>query len=144
MKIYDNRAFLVEKCTPAYPASFRKRTSRQFTHISQLEYQNKIGNEYIWLGKSSDSKIECILAGTLLGSEAIRIRAIRGIQLDESRYQLSNGEPGSLPYHSWIVIQGDEQWPEFLNESQVQAILEPYLQGFYFDSNAVRLIRPLA
>ncbi|MGZ4925048.1 MAG: hypothetical protein ACXV4B_01135, partial [Halobacteriota archaeon] len=36
------------------------------------------------------------------------------------------------------------KWPDFLNESQAQATLEPYLQGFSFDSNAVRLIRPLA
>ena len=56
-----------------------------FTHISQLHYQSKFGNEHIWLGKSKDSNVDCILAGTLLGSEIIRIRAIRGIELDESR-----------------------------------------------------------
>jgi alpha-glucosidase len=115
-----------------------------FTHISQLQYQSKFGNEHIWLGKSKDSNVDCILAGTLLGSEIIRIRAIRRIELDESRYQLSDGETGTLPYHSLIVTQGDEKWPDFLNESQAQATLEPYLQGFSFDSNAVRLIRPLA
>src|SRR5947208_2365775 len=115
-----------------------------FTHISQLSYQSKIGNEHIWLGRSIDSNVECILAGTLLGSEVIRIRAIRGIQFDEARYQLSTSETGTLPYHSWIVNRGDEQWPEFLTESQVQATLEPYLQGFSFDTNAVRLTRPLA
>jgi alpha-glucosidase len=115
-----------------------------FTPISQLAYQNKIGNEHIWLGKSIDSNVQCLLAGTLLGGEVIRIRTIRGIQFDESRYQLSNSETGTLPYHSWIVSHGDEQWPEFLNQSQVQATLEPYLQGFLFDTNAIRLIRPLA
>ncbi|HEY6287438.1 MAG TPA: TIM-barrel domain-containing protein, partial [Ktedonobacteraceae bacterium] len=115
-----------------------------FTNISQLEYQSKIGNEHIWLGRTSNSILECLLAGTLLGSEVIRIRVIRGTQLDESRYQLSNGETGTLPYHSWIVTHGDEQWPDFLNESQIQATLEPYLQGFSYDTNAIRLIRPLA
>jgi alpha-glucosidase len=115
-----------------------------FTQISQFAYQSKIGNEHIWLGKSIDSNVECLLAGTLLGSEVIRIRAIRGIQFDASRYQLSNSETGTLAYHSWIVTHGDEQWPEFLNQSQVQATLEPYLQDFSFDTNAVRLIRPLA
>jgi alpha-glucosidase len=115
-----------------------------FTHISQLKYQSKIGNEHIWLGRASDSNSECLLAGTLLGSEVIRIRAIRGTQFDESRYQLSNSETGTLPYHSWIVTHGDEQWPDFLNESQIQATLEPYMQGFFYDTNAIRLIRPLA
>ncbi len=115
-----------------------------FTPISQLSYQSRVGNEHIWLGRSIDSNVQCILAGTLLGSEVIRIRAIRGIQLEEARYQLSNSEAGTLPYHSWIVTRGDEQWPEFLNESQVLATLEPYLQSFSFDTNAVRLIRPLA
>ena len=74
-----------------------------------------------------------------LVARVIRIRAIRGIELDESRYQLSDGETGTLPYHSLIVTQGDEKWPDFLNESQAQATLEPYLQGFSFDTNAVRL-----
>ena len=115
-----------------------------FSYISQLEYQSKIGNEYIWLGRSSDSNFECLLAGTLLGSEVIRTRAIRGTQLDESRYLLNDNATGTLPYHSWIVTHGDEQWPDFLNESQVQATLEPYLQGFSYDTNAIRLIRPLA
>jgi alpha-glucosidase len=114
-----------------------------FTHISQLAYQSKIGNEHIWLGKSSDSNIECIITGALFGGEIIRIRAIHGIQLDESRYLLSNGETGTLPYHSWIVTHGDEHWSEFLNESQVQATLTPYVQGFSFDTNAIRFIRPL-
>jgi alpha-glucosidase len=115
-----------------------------FTNILQLDYQNKIGNEHIWLGKSSDSNFECLLAGALLGSEVIRIRAIRGRQLDESRYQLSDSGTGTLPYHSWIVAHGDEQWPAFLNESQAQATLESFLRVFAFDANAIRLIRPLA
>src|SRR6266704_3328745 len=114
-----------------------------FSYISQLEYQSKFGNEYIWLGRSSDSNFECLLAGTLLGSEVIRIRAIRGTQLDESRYQLTDIRAGTLPYHSWIVAKGDEQWTDFLNTSQAQAILEPYLQGFAFESTALRLTRPL-
>ncbi|HEX9130718.1 MAG TPA: TIM-barrel domain-containing protein [Ktedonobacteraceae bacterium] len=115
-----------------------------FTKITQLHYLSKKKNEHIWLGSSSDSSASCLLAGTLLGSEVIRIRAIRGTQLDESRYQLSDGGPGTLPYHSWTIATGDEQWPDFLNETQAQATLEPYLQGFAFESTAIRLTRPLA
>lgn len=114
------------------------------TPISQLEYQRKVGKEHIWLGRSSDSHFECLLAASLLGSEVIRIRAIRGTLLDERRYQLSEREAGTLPYHSWIVMHGDEAWHDFLNESQTFTTLEPYMQGFAFDTNAIRLIRQLA
>jgi alpha-glucosidase len=115
-----------------------------FTNITQFHYQTKIRNEHIWLGKSSDSNAECLLAGALPGSEVIRIRAIRGTQLDESRSQLTDGGTGTLPYHSWVIASGDEQWPEFLNETQTRATLEPYLQGFAFASTTIRLTRPLA
>ncbi len=115
-----------------------------FTKITQFHYQSKRGREYIWLGRSSNSKLECLLAGTLLGSQVIRIRAIRGTKLDASTYQLADGGPGTLPYHSWIVAKADEQWPDFLNELQAQTTLEPYLQGFNFDSSQIRLTRPLA
>jgi alpha-glucosidase len=64
--------------------------------------------------------------------------------LDESRYQLSDGETGSLPYHSWIITHEDEQWPDFPDENQARATLEPYVQGFAYETNAIRLIRPLA
>src|SRR5437867_5683388 len=114
-----------------------------FTTITQFDYQSKIGYEHIWLGRSSSSNIECVLAGSLLGSEVIRIRAIRGTQYHESRYQLADGGTSTLPYHSWIIAKGDEQWPDFLNEVQALGILEPYLQGFAFESTIIRLIRPL-
>ncbi len=115
-----------------------------FTKITQFHYQSKIGNEHIWLGRSSDANSQCLLAGALLSSEVIRIRAIRGTQLDESRYQLTGGGTGTLPYHSWIIATGDEHWPEFLNETQTRATLEPYLQGFAFGSTTIRLTRALA
>jgi alpha-glucosidase len=115
-----------------------------FTTVSQRTYQGKIWNEHIWLGKSNDSNADCLLAGTILGSEIIRIRVIRGIQLDEARYQISHDASGTLPYHSWIVSHGDESWQDFLNENQAQATLEPYLPGFSLDTNSIRLTRPLA
>src|SRR5260370_2769224 len=115
-----------------------------FTKITQFHYQSKRGREYIWLGRSSNSKLECLLAGTLLGSQVIRIRAIRGTKLDASTYQLADGGTGTFPYHSWIVAKAGEQWPDFLNELQAQTTLEPYLQGFNFDSSQIRLTRPLA
>src|SRR5216684_5860031 len=115
-----------------------------FTTITQFQYHNKTGNEHIWIGRSSDSNVECLLTGTLLGSEVIRIRALRGTHLAASRYQLTDSSAGTLPYHSWIVATGDEQWPAFLDETQQRAALEPYLQGFAFSPTAIRLTRPLA
>jgi len=115
-----------------------------FTTITQFQYHNKTGNEHIWIGRSSDSNVECLLTGTLLGSEVIRIRALRGTHLAASRYQLTDSSAGTLPYHSWIVATGDEQWPAFLDEPQQRAALEPYLQGFAFSPIAIRLARPLA
>jgi alpha-glucosidase len=115
-----------------------------FTTITQFYSQTRLRNEHIWLASNSDSTYTCLLAGALLGNGVIRIRAIRGTQLDESRYQLTDGETGTLPYHSWMIATGDEQWPEFLDEHQEQATLAPYLQGFAFDSTAIRLTRPLA
>ena len=104
-----------------------------FTRITQLQYLSKLKNEHIWQGSSSDSSSACLLVGTLLGSEVIRIRAVRGTRLDESRYQLIDDRAGTLPYHSWTIATGDEHWPDFLNDTQAQAALESYLQGFAFD-----------
>ena len=115
-----------------------------FVRITQLQYLSKLKNEHIWQGSSSDSSSTCLLVGTLLGSEVIRVRAIRGTQLDESRYQLIDDRAGTLPYHSWTIATGDEQWPDVLNDTQAQAALEPYLQGFAFESSAIRLTRSLA
>jgi len=50
-----------------------------FTEVTQLNYQKANGNEYIWnTGESSN----CLLAGATLGSSVIRVRFMRGTQLD--------------------------------------------------------------
>src|SRR5438067_10487747 len=103
-----------------------------FTEVTQLNYQKANRHEYIWnTGESS----KCLLSGAILGSSVIRIRFIRGMQLDESRYQLvatgaGEATPGTLPYHSWMVAKGDEQWPNYFSEAEARTVLEPYLQGF--------------
>ncbi len=86
---------------------------------------------------------DCLLAAALLGSEVIRVRLVRGTQLDEARYQLVDNAPGTLPYHSWIAVKGDEQWPDVASESEARSILEPYLRGFAISSTSMRLSRPL-
>src|SRR5260370_37881021 len=97
-----------------------------FTTITQFQYDNKAGNEHIWNGRSSDSNVECLLTGTLLGSEVIPIRALRGTHLAASRYHLTDSSAGTLPYHSWIVATVDDQWPAFLGEPQHRTTLESY------------------
>ena len=117
-----------------------------FTEVTQLNYQKANGHEYIWnTGESS----KCLLAGAILGSSVIRVRFIRGTQLDESRYQLvatgaGEATPGTLPYHSWMVAKGDEQWPNYFSEAEARTVLEPYLQGFAISPTSMRLTRPLA
>src|SRR5690242_3605825 len=101
-----------------------------FTKVTQLAYQTSREHEYIW---SANEGPQCLLAGALLGSSVIRVRCVRGSQLDTSRYQLAitdKSTSGTLPYHSWMVIKGDEQWPDYFNEADAQTILQPYLHQF--------------
>jgi alpha-glucosidase len=113
------------------------------TPVTQFNYQSKRGSELIWHA-GEDSPYECLLAGAVLGSDTIRVRFVRGGVLDDKRYQLVDGKPGTLPYHSWIATKGDEEWPHLPNEGQERAMLEPYLHGFSFSSTAIRLTHPLA
>src|SRR6266496_6686552 len=114
-----------------------------FTAITQLRYRGKSGYEHIWDAGRGDT-LNCMLAGTVLGSEVVRMRALRGAVFDEARYQLADGGAGTLPYHSWIVAKGDEQWPGAMSDTEARQVLEPHLQGFAFSSSAMRLERPLA
>jgi alpha-glucosidase len=115
-----------------------------FTPITQLHYQRKSGRELIW-SAGEGTLSECLITGTLLGSEVIRVRAVRGTgtQVDELRYQLADGGAGTLPYHSWVVAKGDEEWPDFASEDEARTMIEPYLQGFALSATQIRLTRPL-
>ena len=115
-----------------------------FTPLTQLNYQRKSGRELIWSAEEG-SPSECVIAGALLGSEVVRVRALRstGIESEGLRYRLADGGAGTLPYHSWVVAKGDEEWPDFANEDEARKLLEPYLQGFALSSTQIRLTRPL-
>lgn len=124
-----------------------------FTEITRREYLSTKGGEYIWQAKEDAS---FLLSGALLGGEIIRVRLSRGNevtqvlrtlqdnQADLPHYQLADGGPGTLPYHSWIVARGDEEWTGLLSEAQVLSTIEPYLQGFAFSESSLQLTRPLA
>lgn len=124
-----------------------------FTEVTQREYLGTKGRENIWQAKE-DANL--LLSGALLGGEIIRVRLFRGNEVtqvlhalqDNSasllRYQLADGGPGTLPYHSWIVARGDEEWTGSLSQAQALSTIEPYLQGFAFSDSSLRLKRPLA
>lgn len=113
-----------------------------FTELSQLRYQGTLGREHVWQSGEDSS---CLLTGTLLGSQVRRVRLVRNTKLDESRYQITDGGTGTLPYHSWIVAKGDEQWQAsgHLQQDVVRSILEPYLHGWSIAPDALRLTRSL-
>ena len=98
-----------------------------FTEITQREYLGTKESNYIWQAKEDSS---CLLSGALLGGEIIRVRLLRGNEVIQvlrtlqdnqaslPHYQLADGGPGTLPYHSWIVARGDEEWTGSLSEAQ--------------------------
>lgn len=113
-----------------------------FTTVSQLRYIRAWGHEHVW--DTGENGHTGLFAGSLLGGNTIRVRFQRSTQLDERRYALSDGESDTLPYHSWIVIRGDEAWPATGGEvSATRTEIEPYLQGFAYSDTALRLTLPL-
>src|SRR5579863_3465484 len=130
-----------------------------FTEITQWTYSKAIQQEHFWFTEGVPPFADCTLGGATLGKDIVRIRLLRGVesrqtrhrlhmaQPDIFRYQLVDGKEGTLPYHSWSVIMGDEQWPSLsqeVSETEAHALLEPYLQGFSISPTAIRLTCPLA
>src|SRR5437660_4916187 len=113
-----------------------------FTTITPYYGIQELHGEYIW--EAGESAAAGWLAGAMLGSEIIRVRFIRPPHFDKTRYRLANGGAGTLPYHSWIVNRGDEQWPATSSQESAEAILASYLQGFAFSDTEIRLTRLLA
>lgn len=124
-----------------------------FSELIQQQFLARSGHEFIW---QSGEHTDYLLAATVLSPTIIRVRLLRGAEatrlrhqlqqthLEMFRYQLVDEQEGTLPYHSWAVIKGDEQWLQSFNETDSRAILEPYLQGFAASPDALRLSRPLA
>lgn len=114
-----------------------------FTRITTLEYVKSSGLEHIWSAATSTSV--GYVAGAVPGMGIVRVRFVRGPVLDERRYQLTDKNQGTLPYHSWMVATGDEEWATAAGlEEEARGILEPYLHGFSLSEHALRLERPLA
>ncbi|GAC1355153.1 MAG: glycoside hydrolase family 31 protein [Ktedonobacteraceae bacterium] len=112
-----------------------------FTTVTQPSYMRTWGHEHIW--DTGNNGQAGLLAGTLLGGNIVRVRFQRTSQFDERRYALPDGEKGTLPYHSWIVAKGDEEWHTTGDDTTTRATLEPYLQGFARSNTALRLTLPL-
>ena len=115
-----------------------------FTRATHVHHLRTVGREHIWnIDGQENQQHNGVLAGALLGAEIVRVRFSRGTQFDEARYQLVDDAPGTLPYHSWIVTKGDEQWPDYLEDADARALLEPYLHEFSSSPTAIRLTRSL-
>lgn len=99
----------------------------------QRTYLRQEGLEHIWKHGHG------YLFGARLVPDIIRVRYAR--TLDSARYQLVDEQEGTLPYHSWGVIKGDEHWPISIS---TPAELEPYLETFADDGTTITLRRPLA
>jgi len=123
-----------------------------FSELTPQQFLARSGHEFIW---QSGENTDYLLAAAVLSPTVIRVRLLRNAEatqlrhhlqrthLEMFRYQVVDGQEGTLPYHSWSVVKGDEQWPQSFNETDSRAILEPYLQSFAASSDALRLSRPL-
>src|SRR6266849_3957580 len=112
-----------------------------FIPLTSLRYLKEEGIEHFWC--SSENPTTACLAGALLGSEVVRMRLLRGSHFDQARYSLVDEGKGTLPYHSWIVAKGDEQWPTRSGEVDAKTIMQLYLRGFACSATELRLSRPL-
>jgi alpha-glucosidase len=113
------------------------------TAFSRLHYQGTRDREHLWTPED-ETKADFLLTGSLLGSEIVRVRLLRTGELGTTRYQLADRGAGTLPYHSWAVAKGDEQWPIIVDDQAARAIIEPYIQGFAASSTALRFTQQLA
>lgn len=95
----------------------------------QRAYLRQEGLEHIW------KHAHGYLFGAGLGPDVIRLRYTR--TLESARYRLVDEQEGTLPYHPWGVIKGDEHWPTSTG-------LEPYMETFTDDGTTIMLRRPLA
>ncbi|GCE12989.1 glycoside hydrolase family 31 protein [Tengunoibacter tsumagoiensis] len=107
------------------------------TQNNQVHYLKRSGYEYLW--KVTVDQSDSLIAGSFLGHEILRLRCIRDVSTSEDRYQLADGGEGTLPYHSWMVAHGDEQWSTTLSEAEMLKRLEPYLQTILFTPTQIQL-----
>ncbi|MHB8596345.1 MAG: glycoside hydrolase family 31 protein [Ktedonobacteraceae bacterium] len=114
-----------------------------FTLVRPVRFDGKQGQECIWLNGDTHETSSCLLAGTLLGSDIVRVRFLHTAYAESLRFQLVDDKEGTLPYHSWIVSAGDESWNTPTSDAEVYVQLDPYLRGFSFADYALRLTLPL-
>lgn len=120
-----------------------------FTPITPLGYRGKQRQEHIWTAQSTPGT-HWILAGAMLGNDILRLRVVRDTLWNDLRYALVDGVKGTLPYHSWAVIKGDEAWAtgasraSGANQQQHEPVLlESFLAGFSSSDNSLRYTTPL-
>ncbi len=115
-----------------------------FTATKPVHFMEKEAQEYLWLNGERPETSSSLFAGTLLGSDIVRIRFLHTAYPEGQRFQLVDEHEGTLPYHSWIVSTGDETWQTATNDEEAQALIEPRLQGFAFGESEMRWTHVLA
>ncbi len=111
-------------------------------NTANIHYQGVKAEEHFWQGVVDGTPF--YLAGRLLGSDIIRVRCVRGKPIEsEKRYAVVDGGEGTLPYHSWSVAKGDQHWPNFAFEKDMQSLLETHVQGFTLFPTAITFTRML-
>lgn len=108
-----------------------------FTSVQDIHFFAQRGQDFTWRGHDSTGQI-CTLTGTLLSEKITRVVLKRGMESDERRYQLASGR--TLPYHSWMVEKGDEDWSAVATNRQA---IEDLLCSFSTGEAGLRLTRPL-
>ena len=109
-----------------------------FTAAKPVHYHGMEAQEYLWLNGEQPETSTCLFAGSLLGSEIVRIRFLHTAYPEGLRFKLIDDKKGTLPYHSWIVSTGDEEWDTPSNNEEAQARIASYLRGFAFGNNELR------
>jgi alpha-glucosidase len=114
-----------------------------FTAAKPVYYHGRETQEYFWLNGEQPETSTCLFAGSLLGNEIVRIRFLHTAYPEGLRFKLVDDKKGTLPYHSWIVSTGDEEWDVPSNDEEAQASIAPYLRGFAYGNNELRWTCPL-
>jgi alpha-glucosidase len=115
-----------------------------FTAALAGHYSGQEAREHIWLDGDQPETSTCLLAGSLLGDEIVRVRFLRSAYPEGLRFELVDDAQGTLPYHSWIVSTGDETWQTQASVEEERRLLLPYLEGFAYGDKELRWTGPLS
>lgn len=110
-----------------------------FSDITQWRTLPRHGLTRYWRGHDTHNDAY-ILSETQLGPSLTRLLLQRGRQPARQRYQFASGTQGTLPYHSFCVERGDEDWPKTPARPSWR---QRHLAAFAASQSELRLLLPL-